>query len=808
MMVSLVRRRVAWLHGQERHQALASSVSPEASRDGPISIVPALTERHPETSPLPSPRTSFVARTREVGLVEDLLRRHDVRLVTLTGPGGVGKTRIAIQAMSSAFPIAQFVDIADVRQPALVLPAIATALGVRPDGRPLIDHLRAVLRQDDHLLAIDNFEQVLPAASMLADLLDTCPQLKLLVTSRALLGIPGEHVVDIRPFSLPPGGAPVSESQAGGFDACRLFVDRARALDPEFALTDANAGAISAICRRLDGLPLAIELAASWIPVLSPGALLAQLDNPFALPGGDTLPPRQRSLHDTISWSYELLDAPSQTLYRRAAVFTGGWSLEALKEVCGDGVLDVLRELRTLVANSLVRRADSPSGDTRYTMLETVREFGVERLQQGDEAGIVLQRRAAYYLALAERVEAKVNTVEREAWLDLLELEQGNLHGALEWALEHDEAEIAIGLCGALLPFWQFRFHSDVGREWVRRALALDREVSAAALRKAVYCAGSLAYMDGDHAAASTHFADALTRYLEAGVPEMTGRVELALGRLAWDGGDLDAARARFNAATRQFERCDDEAGLAQSLHYLGLVAFTELQFPQSKALLREALARWRALGFTWELARCIPGHLADVARAEGNLTDAMILYQECLSVNWERQDLENVSWCLTGLAVIAAADGQANLAVRLMALADQFEERIGAPLTPHIRHDHELAARMLVDDVGAERFAAIQASVRNAELAVEIGAALALTRGETPKREPILPGPGLTPRERDVLRMMASGRSNQEIADALFLSLGTVKVHVTHILAKLGVKSRAAAASAEGHSSQDARQR
>ena len=775
---------------------MSRGVSPESTREGPPAIFPVPNERHPETGAVPVPRTSFVGREREVGLVQALLRRGDVRLVTLTGPGGVGKTRTAIRAASSAPHSARFVDLADVQQPALVLPTIAAALGVRPDGRPVLDYLKAVLRYGDHLLVLDNFEQVLPAASTLADLLDACPNVKLLATSRAVLGVSGEHVVDVRPFPLPPLQAPGLETHALGFDACRLFVDRARALDPAFALTSANAKTIVGICQRLDGLPLAIELAASWIPVLSPSALLSQLEHRLALPSGRVpgAPQRHRSLRDTISWSYGLLGAPSQTLFRRLAVFNGGCSLDAVKEVCGDSSLDVLQELRALVANSLVRRTDHPAGDSRYAMLEAVREFGLECLQKSDDAPTIQRRHAAYFLALAERVEAKLSTVERETWLDLLESEQGNLHGVLEWALEQQEAEVAVGLAGALLPFWQFRFHSGAGRDWVRRALALGPDASAPAMRKAVYCAGTLAYMQGEYAEAAAHFDDALIWYREVGDPGMTGRVELALGRLAWDDGNQDAARRWFDSAKLRFEGCGDAVGLAWSLHYLGLVAFTAGDHPRAKALLGDAWATWRSLGFGWELAQCIPGHLADVARAEGNPGEATLLYQECLSVNWDRQDLENVSWGLAGLAMIAADDGHLEQAVRLMGLADQLEDLVGAPLTPHIRRDHDVAVRLLVDRVGSARYAAIQAPVRNADPAAEVGAALALSRCETPETAPPHAGIGLTPREREVLRMMASGKSNRDIAAALFLSLGTVKVHVTRILAKLGVKSRSAA--------------
>jgi predicted ATPase/DNA-binding CsgD family transcriptional regulator len=777
------------------------AVTAEPSLEAITRIFPVPLERLAETSALPVPHTTFVGREREVERVQALLGRGDVRLVTLTGPGGVGKTRTAIRAASAAPILAQFVDLADVQQPELVLPTVAAALGVRPDGRPVLDILRAIVRDGDYLLVLDNFEQVLAAAPALAELLDVCPNVKLLVTSRALLGIPGEHVVDIRPFPLPPLGAPASETvtNAASLDACRLFVDRAQAHDPDFAFSIVNAPTIVSICQRLDGLPLAIEIATAWVPVLSLSALLAQLEHRLALPGGGTLgtPQRQRSLRDTIAWSYGLLSAPSQALFRRVAVFNGGCSLEAMREICGDGSLDVLQELRTLVANSLIRRIDDPAGGSRYTLLEMVREFGVESLQQSDEASVIRHRHAAYFLALAERAAEMQNTIERDAWLDLLEAEHGNLHSALEWALEQEEAEIAVGLCGSLLPFWQFRYFSKLGRDWVRRALALGKDVSAPVMRKAVYCAGTLAYVEGELAEAAVLFANALLRYQEADDPGMIGRVELALGRLTWNDDDLDAARAGrawFDSAKLRFEGCGDKVGLAHSLHYEGLVAFKDGDLPRAEACLRDSLAMWQALGFSWELAQCIPGHLADVARVEGNLTDAMTLYQECLRFNWERQYLEDVSWSLAGLALIAATDGQVEQAVRLLALADRFEWAPRSSLTPHIRGLQDLALDILKKRVDSERFAQIQASVRSADPAVEIGAALALTRGETSDTGPSLADFGLTQREREVLQMMAAGMSNQEIAVALYLSVGTIKVHVTRILSKLELKSRAAA--------------
>ena len=776
---------------------VASSVLPDPTWESGLSLFPLPTPRLPDANSLPVPRTSFVGRAREIDQVQALLNRSDVRLVTLTGPGGVGKTRVAIQAVATSDQPVHYVDLADVHHPSLVLPTIAAALNVRTDGRPVLDSLSFALRDSESLLVLDNFEQVVSAAELLAELLDTCPQLRLLITSRVVLGIMGEHVVDIRPFLLPAADARRPASDALHLEACRLFADRAQALDPEFTLTPENVAIITSICQRLDGLPLAIELAAVWSSVLAPAALLAQLDRRLALPSASPIgaPSRQRSLRDTIAWSYGLLSDASQLLFRRAAVCNGGCSLNAVQEICGDASLDVLHELRALVANSLVRRVNGAHGDSQYTMLETVREFGLACLEESGEAQEIRRRHAAHFLALARQADAHQNTLEREAWLDRLEFEQGNLNSALGWALAQGDAETALGICGALLTFWQFRFYCTVGLGWVRRALALDQPAPAHVRRKALYCAGTLAYMHGEHAEATTILTDLLAQYQEAGDSVMAGRVQVALGRLAWDAGDLAAGRTWFASSRELFAAGSDDAGLAHSLHGLGLVAHRAGDIAGAEIYLRDALRKWQALGFTWELARCIPGHLADVARAAGNWPQALVLYQECLSLNWAAQDLENISWSLMGLAHIAIADGFWDLAAHLMGMADRFEDLTGAPLTPHIHRDHELAEHLLIDRFGPGPFSDALEAARSLDLESEVAAALALTRPFRRAEAPRSSVQGLTQRELEVLQMMATGRSNQEIADALFLSVGTVKVHVTRILAKLDVKSRAAAA-------------
>ncbi|HET9658947.1 MAG TPA: LuxR C-terminal-related transcriptional regulator [Thermomicrobiales bacterium] len=781
---------------------MAVGVFPMHPRDEPPDIVSIASQHGFHAPSIPAPRTSFFGRRREIETVQELLNREDIAAVTLTGPGGVGKTRIAIQAITPPGDATSFVDLSDVQQSELVLPAIASALGVHTAGRSVLDSLESALRHGKYLLVLDNFEQVLPAAEALAGLLGACPRLKLLITSRAVLGIPGEHVVDIRPLPLPVVDQSALEQQAAAFDACRLFVDRAQALDPAFTLTRSNAEAVVDICRRLDGLPLAIELAAAWISVLTPRELLAQIEHRLDLlnigpPGVDR---RHRTMRNAIAWSYGLLGEESQRLFRQLAVFIGGFTLEAMRAVCDDGSPDVLQELRTLVANSLVRRVDLPNPDSRYMMLETVREFGLERLDTSGEAETIHARHAAYLLDLARRVESHVNTAERDVWLDRMESEQGNLHQALRAAIDRSDAEYALDVTGALLPYWQFRFHSSAGSDWLQQALALDVEVSAPVMRKALVCAGTLSYMNGDMPAAEGYLTDALNRYQDAGDPAAIGRIELSLGRIAWDRKALADARSWFDAARERFEQAHDQAGLAWSLHYLGLVAFTKGNNSSAANDLQQAAHIWQALGFGWELSCCIPGHLADVARASGNFDEAMTLYQTCLSINWERQDLENVAWSLVGLAIIAHADGLTGEAARLLALANQYRAITGAPLTPHIERDHRMATETIVSGIGQTEFEAIQDTVRAVGPSSEIADALALSRVAVPPGAALTALPpqlaklGLTQRELEILRLLAAGKSNREIADILFISPGTVKVHVTHILAKLDLPSRSAA--------------
>jgi predicted ATPase len=429
---------------------------------------------------LPIPRTTLVGRERELASVRDLLSRNGLRLVTLTGPGGIGKTRLALavaEQLGDAFPDGiVFVSLAAIRAPELVPAAIAQAFDVREAGQQsFVDGIASAVGGQRLLLALDNFEQVLDAAPVVNELLDTCPRLTVLVTSRAALHLSGEQLVLVPPLRVPDPERTLPLDQLLQVDAVRLFVERARSARDDFALSDANVAVIGGICARLDGLPLALELAAARVRVLSPQALLAHLEHRLRLltGGPHDQPARLQTLRDTIDWSYDLLSSDEQRLFRQLAVFVGGWTLEAAEAVCGGG-LDVLDGLDVLVDHSLVGQVELPDGPGRFGMLETIREYALELLEASDEAAAIRTRHANAYLALAEAqhpqmvahegtgeqysylatTRADLGEHEFGAWLARLESEQDNLRAALAWLLDTHADELALRLAVALGGFW------------------------------------------------------------------------------------------------------------------------------------------------------------------------------------------------------------------------------------------------------------------------------------------------------------------------------------------------------------------
>ncbi|MDQ4099335.1 MAG: tetratricopeptide repeat protein [Chloroflexota bacterium] len=770
---------------------------------------------------LPRPLTSLVGREQDIAAVSALVGDHDVRIVTLLGPGGVGKTRLALRvaesvAASFANGVA-FVALAPVTNPDFVLGAIAHALDVQESSeRSVFDHVKALLQTSELLLLLDNFEHVLAAASVISDLLQSCPGVTAMVTSRAPLHLYGEHVYRVPLLTLPANDCPSSLDLIQS-EATRLFLDRARAIRPDFGLTDDNAAVVSAICRRLDGLPLAIELAVARLSVLTPQAILDRLERrlPLLTGGRRDAPARQQTLRETIAWSYDLLSAPERRLFRRLAVFVGSFSLDAVEEgvraqdhALGDENgespdASSFEVLASLVDKSLVQRIEGSDHQPRFGMLASIREFGLEQLDLEGETGEVHRRWLEWYVRLVGVAEPRLlspdqGSPRQAAWLERLDTEYDNLRAALGWAIDQGLGETALRLVSSLWPYWRICHHAREGKLWLERALALGGDAPEVLRGKALLGAGTLAWTQGNYEQAGPLIEEALRYLRTAGDLSSTGQALLTLARLAWDQGDTGRAGNRFREARAHFHGSIDSSWEALCDHGLALVAFKQGDYDRAVSLFQQALSTWQAQGNSWGLACCVPGHLGDVARMQGDDERAASLYRESLALNHEHGDKENIAWLLIGLSNLAATGGQPELAARLLGVTQSLQESLDAPMRPDERADFTRATNLARSLVGEASFAAAYTAGR--ALTLDQGVAEALTVGVVAR--PIAhvshgdgdARPLLTSREGEVLRLLLDGYTDRQIADALLISPRTVSHHVASILAKVGAKSRTAA--------------
>jgi predicted ATPase/DNA-binding CsgD family transcriptional regulator len=753
---------------------------------------------------LPALRTALIGRRQAVDDVCGLLRRDDVPLVTLTGSGGVGKTRLALQAAADLAPEyahgVRLVELAPLRQASLVLPSIARAYGLddRVDRLPL-ELLIGHLNSRRMLLVLDNFEHLLAAAPEIADLLGACPGLTVLATSRAVLHLSGEHEVLVHP--LPRSGA------------VQLFVARARAADAGFALTATNAPVVTAICDRLDGLPLAIELAAARVRTLPLAALLTRLDVSLTMltGGARDQPDRHRTMRDAITWSHDLLVEREQVLFRRLAVFVDGFDLRAAAAVTGFDDITLLDGVTSLVENSLLtRHSTTEDAVPRFRMLEVVREYGAEQLDRSGDENAAQLAHASHYVALAEGLAVRLFTVDFDRLIVELDVEHGNIRAALTWCDESGFSQLTLRLARAMSDFWWLRGHLREGQQWIDHALQRADRAPSATRAGALASAGWLSIFCGDISAASTPLAEAveMARLVEDRWVEAASAMGLAIVNL--ECGDVSEAAVWSDHQLRVYRELAPTAPsgghwLSIALGSRGQVAIVERDMTLASAVLEEGLALQLSLGFFWGTAETFRT-LGDLFRDQGRFTEAQDCYRESVRVSARYRDLRLLTHAMSGLAVTLAMQGDFPRAARLFGAATTFREHVGSAVSAWDHAAYDRGVTLAKSELSIEDFA----SLWSAGAALSTEAAIDEALAETPAAN-VLPSTvvggikgesiasslviSLTPREMEILRLLADGLPDREIAAALSISLRTVNGHVTHLLTKLGVESRTAAA-------------
>ena len=751
---------------------------------------------------LPLELSSFVGREREIAYVESLLAK--TRLLTLTGTGGCGKTRLALKVagnLAERFEDgAWWVGLAPLAEPDFASKSAASALGIHEQpGRSMTEALCDHLRFRDLMLVLDNCEHLIEACADLAEaLLLSCPNLKILATSREPLGVAGETNWPVPSLSLPTTGHGPPVQELVRYEAVRLFVERAAAARPGFAPTEDNAPVVVEVCRELDGIPLAIELAATRTKVLTVEQIAGRLGDSFGLltGGSRTVLPRHRTLRATIDWSFELLPEEERTLFRRLAVFAGGFTLEAAEEVCSGGGIEeeeVFDLLSRLVDKSLVV-TEERDAHARYRMLETVRQYGTEKLREAGELQVTRQRHADFFLTVSEEAESGMVGPDQAAWLGRLEREHDNVRAALG-RLEEGDAERALRLASALLRFWWFRGHLAEGRAWLEALLDLPgTPFRDEARAKALHALGAMILRHADDAAGDwdagrSRLEEGLAIYRRLGDEPGIVAVLQHLGRARAEQGDWGSGRAFLDESLEIGRRSGNQPGIALSHFQLGQAYFRRGELSQARAHLEESIEMFRRLDDKFWFDACLV-FLGYTDCEEGDYAAARSRF---LQMNETLPLIEfpwGATYTLEGFARLAAAQGQAARALRLAGATDALRQTYGVAIGPigeaAFERSIEPAWRALDEDNGKAAWEEGRAMTLDEALAFVL---------EEPETKPDQPsGTVLSAREVEVLSFVAGGLTDVQIADRLYLSPRTVGHHLRSVYRKLGVNGRAAA--------------
>ena len=798
---------------------------------------------------LPAPLSSFVGRERELAEVRQLLSDH--RLVTLTGAGGSGKTRLALKIAAEVLSEFEhgiwFVELASLSDSAFLPQTIASTMGVREGtGQALMDILQEFLATRELLLVLDNCEHLIAACAAIAEaLLRNCPELKILATSREVLTIPGEVAWTVPPLSLPPQHPWINPASARNAlalyeesESVQLFVSRARAATADFKLTAENGAWVAEICRRLDGMPLAIELAAARVRSLSVQQIAQRLDDRFQLltSGSRTAPPRHQTLASTLDWSYALLSEQEQKVLQRLSVFAGGATLEAAEAICrGQGVpaVEVLNLLSQLVDKSLIVVDKPPQGETRYRLLETIRQYAHGNLVQSGEEELSKDLHLAFFVQWAEKAAPLLSGAEQLQWLDSFEAEHDNLRAALEWCkVAQKRADVVLRLVVACARFWRLRGYLGEGRLQISMALpeaAVQQKTEMYA--RALYWEAALAYLQSDYPATRRLAEKSLALWQELGLQNHVGRADTLdlLGELATEEGNYTTAPGLFEEALEIYRKLEDPRGIGDMLMQLGwaymrmgmyarvgpymgeaLFLFREIgnasgtgfvlgglgelairqgRYEQAERFLQDSLAVREKHGHKWGMAASL-GSLGWVALRQQDFKRVRALLRESLALRQELSDKGGIAWCLEKLAETKYRQSQHREAAKIFGFAELLRAPIGSVIDPADQPEYEHIVSDLRSALGAEDFAALWAegAAMPAEAVIEL--ALSETGPGSPRAERERYG-GLTSREREVATLIAQGKSNREIAEAMTVGIKTIETYVTRILNKLGFDSR-----------------